>query len=57
MLLSVVIPVYNERHTLGAICGWWTLPNVSKVTGKTPEILPVAYSALPKKREPLIVSD
>ena len=32
MLLSIVIPVYNERHTLGAILGIVarTLPNVSK---------------------------
>ena len=32
MLLSIVIPVYNERHTLGTILGVIarTLPNVSK---------------------------
>jgi glycosyltransferase involved in cell wall biosynthesis len=32
MLLSVVIPVYNERHTLGAILGVVarSLPDVSK---------------------------
>ena len=32
MLLSIVIPVYNERHTLGAILGVVarTLPDVSK---------------------------
>ena len=32
MLLSLVIPVYNERHTLGAILRVVarTLPNVSK---------------------------
>lgn len=32
MLLSIIIPVYNERHTLGTILGVVarTLPNVSK---------------------------